>query len=264
MPFPEVDRVVYARNPLELVVAQFRFPAILRVESEVPSEFQDRIRQYFPLYNEKSEIIVDVPPNLQGQPPSDIIRNFIGSVGPRKNHEFVSEDGNWTVNLTRSFLALSAKDYKHWSDFKERLRVPFQALNEVYASSFISRIGLRYVDSIKRSKYGLIDVPWDQLLQPYVTGFLGSSDVNEELVSFQSMSEIRLPDDNSIVRIRTTITDDDATKESKFVIDSDFFSSVRTLVEDAVGKLDFFSYHGYRLFRWSITDKLHKAMETSH
>ena len=56
MPFPEKQRVIYKKNPLNKVICQFRFPPILRIDSEIPSSFQDSIRSDFPLYQEKIEV----------------------------------------------------------------------------------------------------------------------------------------------------------------------------------------------------------------
>ena len=55
MPFPETERVIYEKNPLNKVICQLRYPPILRIDSEVPSKFQDAIIDNFPLYNEKVE-----------------------------------------------------------------------------------------------------------------------------------------------------------------------------------------------------------------
>ena len=55
MPFPEAERVVYRQNPLDRVVCQLKFPPILKIEREIPVEFQDRIRKDFPGFYEKRE-----------------------------------------------------------------------------------------------------------------------------------------------------------------------------------------------------------------
>ena len=67
MPFPETDRVIYAHNPLEQVICQFRFPPILRIDSELPAQFQDRIRHEFPSLIEKSGLKLE----LQAFSPDD-------------------------------------------------------------------------------------------------------------------------------------------------------------------------------------------------
>ena len=52
-PFPDAPRVMYERNPLVEVICQVRFPPVLRIEAQLPDAFQDRIRDVFPIYNDK-------------------------------------------------------------------------------------------------------------------------------------------------------------------------------------------------------------------
>jgi uncharacterized protein (TIGR04255 family) len=267
MPFPEFEKVVYEQNPLDVVICQVRFPAILRIDSEVPAAFQERIRQYFPIYTEKSEATFDITPEMQAPIPLELARQFLNTAGLRKNHEFASEEGNWTVNVTRTFLALSTRDYREWEDFKRKFEIPFKALIAEYSPPFFSRIGLRYLDQIKRSSYGLADVSWDQLLQPYVAGFLGSPDISDAIASFENRAEIRLSDESSLVRVITKFVeaeDSGGQREMSFIIDSDFFNASRTPTSEVITKLDFFNIQASRLFRWSITDRLHKAIEATH
>ncbi|MCH7755956.1 TIGR04255 family protein, partial [candidate division KSB1 bacterium] len=55
MPFPEVKRVIYKKNPLDRVICQLRFSPILKIDAEIPAEFQDMIRADFPNYSEKTD-----------------------------------------------------------------------------------------------------------------------------------------------------------------------------------------------------------------
>lgn len=51
--FPETPRVIYAKNPLFEVICQLRFPAILKIDSEIPAGFQEKLRASFPLFREE-------------------------------------------------------------------------------------------------------------------------------------------------------------------------------------------------------------------
>ncbi len=55
MPFPSANRVIFKRNPLKEVICQLRFPPILKIDSEIPANFQDLIRNEFPKYKETGE-----------------------------------------------------------------------------------------------------------------------------------------------------------------------------------------------------------------
>jgi len=273
MPFPEAQRVRYGKPPLDQVVCQFRFPAILRIDSVIPVDFQERVRRDFPLFTEKSEqrlvrlsvavaggIEGQIAPEIESQIPSDVQRDVV-QVSGNKNYEFISEDEKWKVNLTRTFVALSTQDYERWEGFKKQLDIPFKALTEVYSPNFLSRVGLRYVDIIKRSNMGLSNVSWDELLQPYVAGPLGSAQVASNLKSTESRYEVQLSDGESLVRVITRFVEAKGDGEVCFMIDSDFHTIGRMSVSDVMTKLDYFNLRASRLFQWSITPRLHQAME---
>ncbi len=127
MPFPEANRVLYRKNPLDQVVCQLRFPPILRIDAEIPAEFQEMVRRQIPNLTETSEWKLEVPPGLKDQISPEILRQILQSSG-NKNYEFSSEDGQWKINLTRTFVALTTQRYERWEEFKEKLEIPFRAL----------------------------------------------------------------------------------------------------------------------------------------
>lgn len=259
MPFPSAPRVIYSKSPLEQVICQLRFPAILSIDTTIPAGFQERVRNRFPNYSEQVEITIDAT-NMSGTQAPNFVKQLVQSQ-PIKNYEFSSEDGNWKINLTRSFVALTSKRYERWEVFREHLQVPIDALLSEYAPSHFSRIGLRYIDVIRRSSLGLGNAGWDELLQPYVLGMLSSGDVRDQMQSFDCKFDIRLSDNISIVRILTRFAEESPGGEFGFVIDSDFFNSNNSLPAEIQEKLEFFRVRGTRLFQWCITDKLHLAME---
>jgi uncharacterized protein (TIGR04255 family) len=260
MPFPVVERVIYSKNPLDHVICQLRFPPILRIDSEIPAGFQERIRSEFPNYSETSELKLEVPQEMKDVIPAEILRQMLQPVGS-KNYEFSSDNSQWKINLTRTFIALTAHKYERWELFKEKLRLPLQALIDEYAPSNFSRIGLRYVDVIKRSQLNLQDVAWNELLEPYILGMLASPEIGDHIQAFENKHDISLADGQSTVRILTKFVVAAENNEVCFMIDSDFFTTEKTEISAALDKLDFFSVRGTRLFQWCITNRLHTAME---
>jgi len=259
MPFPERKRVVYKKNPLDRVICQLRFPAILRIETEIPAEFQERIRRDFPNFIEKSEFQVEMPMGTPGQSTLEFPIQL--SPKPNKNYQFSSENESWVFNLTRSFVALTSSNYTRWEQFKVKLSNPLKAFLEIYSPEYFPRIGLRYIDIIKRSKLGLDDVSWNELLQPYVLGMLSTDNVGKNIASYECKNEIKLEDETSVVRIITSLIQETETGEVCFLIDSDFFTTAKTTIDDAINKLDYFNTRGSRLIQWCITERLHNAME---
>jgi uncharacterized protein (TIGR04255 family) len=259
MPFPEVEKVIFQKNLLDQVICQLRFPPILKVDAEIPAQFQERIRMDFPNFLEQGEVVVEGPPGLKPIPP-EILRNIIQSSG-NKNYEFSSEDGAWKVNLTRTFIALSTNKYERWSRFKEKLAIPLAALAEIYQPTYFSRIGLRYIDVIRRSSLNLDGVDWSELLQPYILGILTNPQMRQSVLTFESKYEMRLDDGESSVRVVTSFVQPANGSEICYKIDSDFHNDAKNDADSAMRKLDYFNICAFRLIRWCMTDRLEQAME---
>ncbi len=54
MPFPEYERVVYQKNPLNEVVFRANYPKLLMIETEVPASFQKRVIGDYPIYEQRN------------------------------------------------------------------------------------------------------------------------------------------------------------------------------------------------------------------
>lgn len=259
MTFPDAPRVVYKKNPLTKVICQLKFPPILKIDTEIPDKFQEKIRDGFPEYREKGQIALPIFKNAQIDIPADVLQAF-KSTG-NTNYEFASEDKVWTINLTRTFISLSTTKYEKREEFREHLNVPQQAFIDIYKPTAFSRVGLRYIDIIKKSELKLDDVPWSELLKPHFLWLLGSSDVNENIRSFQATCEIELDDKISIARIIMGLVDGQESEEECLMIDTDFFTTKKTAITDVDSKLNYFHEQGSNLIQWLITEPLHKAME---
>lgn len=259
MPFPEVKRVKYNKTPLENVICQLRFPPILEIDSQTPYLFQNKIREYFPIYEEKIEVQQEINAAINIAITDQIV-NPMTKVSSNKNHEFVSEDGLWKINLTRTFLSVSTGAYSTWEDFVSRLTLPLDALNEIYQPAFFTRIGLRYVDVFCRSKFGLDECSWKELIQPQFLGILGS-DIAENVKEMNSVYEIGCEDGEGIIRISAGLVRKIDTNEECFLMDSDVYTLKKVICEDSKDKLNYLHDRTSRLVRFAITDKLHEGME---
>ncbi len=257
MPFPTSERVIYQKNPLEVVITQLRFPPILRIETEPPAAFQELIRGQYPMFRETRVPVFDrdLPPQV-----ARVIGPIAGGTA-RAHYEFSSSDGKWSVTLNRDFLALTCRNYGRWEEFKEHLAGPFHGLNQEYHPGCFTRIGLRYRDVIRRSKLGLTNVNWSDLLQPHVSGELSSADVASDIEHAVRELRVKLEDSPRKVLIKHGLHRAEDSGEDAFVIDSDYFVEEQTEIENAIAILDDFNRQAGRLFRWCITDRLHGAME---
>lgn len=264
MPFPDSPRVIYKRNPLSEVICQVRFPPILRIDAGPPAGFQDRVRAGYPMFRE-------VQPELQAaNVPAEIasiVRSMLPSRARTNAYEFASEDGAWSITLTREWLALKTSAYRQWRTpaggppgFRDHLEQPFASLIAEYAPPFFTRIGLRYVDVIQRSKLGLKDRPWSELLKPHVAGELAAPELSGQVEHAARELRVKLSGDGSVM-IRHGIAVEEGTNEACYFIDCDFFVEQRTEPKNVLGILDNFNREAGRLFRWCVSNALHQAME---
>lgn len=255
MPFPKVERVKYSKSPLDNVVCQLRFPPVLEIDFELPYKFQNAIRKQFPIYEEKVEMHQEINIGLNGA-----MMDSMPRLSSNKNHEFISEDGLWRINLTRTFMSISTTKYDTWEDMLERLKNPLKALKEIYTPAFISRVGLRYVDIFCRTNMGLENVSWSELIQPYFLGML-SSGVASSINEMNNVYEICCDDRASMIRIETGLVRKMDNNEQCFMMDSDVYTTEKVLLENVENKLNYLHDRASRLVRYAITDKMHNGME---
>lgn len=257
MPFPLVERVIYKNNPLINVICQFRFPPILKIDSDTPANFQEEIRNKFPMYIEKRELVQQIAS------PTDapiIVNQLLSKQSSGKNHEFLSENGLCKVNLTRTFITLSTSKYERWEVFLQSFIEVLDAFIKTYSPPFFTRIGLRYVDIFDRSKLGLAHSNWCDLIKPEFIGLL-SSTFSNKIDNYESAYDIRLDDDKSFVRMVISLAKEQVTNEDCFMVDSDFYNALKKRKEEALENLDFLHNRASRLIRYIITEKLHLAMK---
>lgn len=254
MPFPETPRVIYSKNPLREVVCQLRFPKILKIETEVPADFQEQIRKEYPLYEENLPEII--PPEILKIIPSE----FAGRL-PRqtRTYNFHSKDRKWRVGFTSGFIALTTFEYDRWGNFFSRMQSLLNIFKEIYEPAFFTRIGLRYINLIEPSAINIEDVHWRNLINPEIVSFLGSPELEEtEILESVQLTKINLGQDQGQVQIRQGLASDEKDNEG-YLIDSDFF--IEGEIEDAIPNLRSFNRHAGRVFRYCISDTLHRAME---
>ncbi len=174
MPFPKSDRVEFERNPIKEVICQLKFPAVLRLKSEVPVAFQGAIGEDYPDYSDQHH-----------DQDGNVIQIGI-------NHFFRTKDSQRTLSLGTDFVALSEKSYSRWEIFAAEVQRAQQAVDEVYHPAYYNRVGLRYVDVIDRSDLGLDGVAWGEILNPSMLGFLGVPTIGEDIRQALSMTSISL------------------------------------------------------------------------
>ncbi len=265
MPFPKVDtgRVIYSKNPLTSVICQLRFPPILLIEAETPARFQEQVRSEFPELREVNEgTHLSLPDSIAQIVPSELRESLAGR-GNRR-YEFKTADDNWSLSLTKDFVALEVKQYYRWEEFRTRLLLALNALIDIYKPAYFNRIGLRYQNVVDRDQLGLSGTPWKNLLSDFILGALANDTMMSNIVENHGAFSLRLNDQDDFVRVQHGLGSDteDKTSQEKYLLDNDFYTNqkVQAEVQDADRKTDEFNALNRRLFRWCIRTKLHEAM----
>jgi len=173
MLFSGHPRTHYNNAPAHEVICQLRFPTILTINSTEPADFQEAIRAEFPQYARRQDV---TPPKVT------LINGNVPKVDQQPaviNHNFVSADGQWKLNLTKDFFALSTLHYSSWEEFARHLDKPLAAFIKLYKPAYFQRVGLRYVNIFSRSMLGLEGAKWADLIAPAYVGPLCEPDLIE-------------------------------------------------------------------------------------
>jgi uncharacterized protein (TIGR04255 family) len=249
---PEIDRVVYQRNPLQEVLCQVRFPRELSIDKSLPDQFQKEIKEEFPLFESR---IVLVPEQLMQIDPTDALKNIAG----RPHYDFVSLDRRQKVTLASDFAAITSIGYERWEKFEPSLSRMLNALRSVYSPSVYTRIGLRYVNVIDRDALSVSEVPWNELLAPHIAGIFASSDLVTG-VDINKHTTVIIPLAVGKVTLNHGTVVNAQTEKVGYLIDFDVFSEGNQNADDIeqiVNVARAFNEEIGRLFRWCISPRLH-------
>ncbi len=262
MLYSDTPRVRYDRAQLAEVICQFRFPAILSIGAREPVDFQEAVRSMFPRYAAKEE---QPGPKITG----------LGTPGakleaqkPIVNHNFITADGHWKMNLTSNFISLSTVAYSGWEDFGQHFDLPLAQFIRIYQPAFFERIGLRYVNIFSRKALELEDEPWRELIASPYLGVLAEEDVDERSTRKCSVDVELTLDSTCHAKIhagpgmvKKNIPNAPQDPEVKFIFDLDLFMSGQLDPRMAAAGLETLHGHSTPIFQGAITDRLHGALE---
>ena len=280
MLFSDRPRTHYEKTLAHEVICQLRFPTILSINNVEPADFQERIREDFPQYARKQDVL---PPQIvNGKPEPQ---------PPVTNYHFLSQDGRWKLNLTKDFIALSTLSYPGWEEFARMLDKPLAAFIQLYKPAYFQRVGLRYLNIVSRTTLDLEDVSWRELFTPAYLGPMAEADLSEDRVvncacdtqfKLEALAEADVDGDRllsggvdtqlkldssctakihaGIGRLKTNIPNAPQDPEVKFIFDMDLSMGGNTACGLAAAALETLHGHSSRVFEGAITDRLRDAM----
>lgn len=254
--FPPSPRVMYGKAPLFEVVCQLHFPRILKIEGSVPADFQDSLRDKFPLFEPGAKALkFGEGPAIPAE-----IAQILGQVNHGAYH-FVAEDRSSTISLTPETVGLSVKNYSRWEDFICVFEIALSALERIYKPSFYTRVGLRYRDLIDRKKLGLEGERWGNLLNDALIGELADAHFEDAAKEVRRIVRLAPSNDSITVLLQHGLNAVVGSNEIGYVIDFDFSCSEKTEVKDVRTILGTLHNCAGQAFRWCIKDKLHDALD---
>lgn len=256
MHLPESERVIYERNPLIQVACQLRFPPILKISHQEPVEFQDEIRLKYPLFETMRP---QVPPEI-----SQVIKQFGSPFLTDLSHNFKSEDEKWQLTITKDFITLTTSAYERYEQFQTHLKEAVEIFERIYKPSFYTRVGLQYQDLIIRSKLGLEDKNWSDLMTEHIASELYDREFAPSIESI--IKNLILKTEHGQVNLKhglVTVKEPEKNNdEVAYLLDADFYTEQKIERNgDVWNVLDRFNRSARKLFKWSITDTLHNALQ---
>jgi uncharacterized protein (TIGR04255 family) len=247
--FPETERTLYEHSPLTQVICQVRFPTLLRIESDAPAAFQERVRSKLPIFERQAAIQPGV------QLPFDLSR-LIGAGAPAPAYVFRSESGADAVALTPDALTLTTTAYTRWESFRDLFNDALKALVAIYAPSFFSRVGLRYQNVVNRTLIDLAQIPWTQLIRGELLGEFADEAWMSSAADVRRVATLKTSSGSLLFQHGLA----QSGNPDAYVIDIDLFTESKTETVDAEEFLDKLHSFASRAFRWSITDRLHHSL----
>ena len=260
MLFSGHPRTHYNNAPAHEVICQLRFPTILTINTTEPADFQEAIRAEFPQYARRQDV---TPPKVT------LSNGNVSKVEQQPaviNHNFVSADGQWKLNLTKDFFALSTLHYSSWEEFARHLDKPLAAFIKLYKPAYFQRVGLRYVNIFSRSKLGMEGAKWADLIAPAYVGPLCEPDVIEEnflncatdlLFQLDNSCRAKIHTGPGRVQNKAAQVQD---SEVKFIFDMDLSMNGNVPCNLSVAGLETLHAHATRIFEGAITEELRTAM----
>lgn len=257
--FSSADRCIYGKNQILETVCQFRYPAILSIETDLPAKFQEAIREVFPRYECKKEQPAPKVQMVPGQLPK-VEQGQIVS-----NHCFMTADGLWRINLTKDFIALTTRKYTAWEEFARMLDKPLGQFIQLYKPAYFDRVGLRYVNAFSKKELDVEHLPWRELIEDRYLGVMAEESVQETAfarctqdldMALPGSCRMKLHAGPGLVQKQG-----ETVKDPRFLLDIDVSMGGNLPVNMAAGALSTLHVHAWSVFRGAITDNLHEAME---
>jgi uncharacterized protein (TIGR04255 family) len=239
--FPAVPEIHLGRAPLTQVICQVRYPLILRIATEQPVAFQERVRAAFPQMDIEQIFEVDGSP-LSTEPPT--------TKSQPRTYRFCTADDASALTLAADSVALTTNAYRHWADFAAQLQLALDALVEVYRPAYAQRVGLRYINRLTLENTGLPNAS-DLLdvVRPPLTALLREPCWGEPPTMACQLLLGTGAHEKLVLR-----SGYEASARPALTLDLDHFVEGQVPLSDVMPLCERYHHMVYRAFRWCICD----------
>ena len=235
----------YKNPPLVEAVCELRLTPETQWDLTIPGLLYEKLKSEFPIKEQK--MIQEVKIN---EGPNGLQQQIITS----DRLLFFTKDRKMLIQVSSRLLIINVlKPYPHWEDFKSRIELAWQSLQEVVNVQGLDHIELRYINNIELNEQ---NVKIDEYFEFYP--FIGKK-LPKQTISFIVDAELPFANGRDIGRI--TLTRNIYSKvENKmvFILDLGYFLAKKSEVPMS-GVLNWIEEaHSYveEIFEGCITDKL--------
>lgn len=255
---PAYPHVLFAQPPLRLVLAQVRFPVLLRFgNSTFVAPFQEGIQAEYPRRSQEQSIALQVSPAGLQQSIAE------------QQWRFTSRDEHWSIVLSSSALTIECRRYSSGVDLLERFGRVLEVAKETLSITERARLGLRYINEFRREGTRTLQ-DWGAILPPELVGFAATNLFDSPVE--RMVQEVRIQQPNGTLDIRHGLLtgalvepapSNPPPEERFYLLDLDYYDvAERELdVPRTIAQLREYNDTLYRFFRWTIGEQLFKELE---
>jgi len=167
---PSPAEVSLSAAPLVRVLAQVRFPDVLKIDAkDTVAGFQEEIREDYPLFEQQPTQQVQLQVGT-GEP---VVRQVPGS----NLWRFMSADKNWRVSLSTAFCTFECDSYTSRDDFITRWTRVLAAIEQTFNPRIELRTGTRYINQVKGDPFKSLE----KMVRTGILGIVATPDMRQQV-----------------------------------------------------------------------------------
>ena len=244
----------YRTDYLTKAICELRYDPILRLESKLPAELQERVKPDLPRLDVREHVEVTGTLSENAEVATKVSKRF-------KEYVFHNDENGTSLLVHPSVLRYQQQEYSGKVRYFEAFGKIWDTFREIYGVTDLQRVGLRYVNQIRPGTGNALD--WEGLINDsLITGSIGVAGELRHRLS-KSAHELRLMFDNYIMTIRFGLLNEDfpaPIAERAFLLDYDCYCADTSDANDLMSNLDTFHTQIERQFEVSIEDGLRDLM----